>query len=221
VISLDIPSAAAPFAVFGVGLLGAALSLVSELLIAKLLPGFGEVPGVRVRTVTSLVTAAICIFFALRLENEGQLPAFLFLVVLGVQLARIDIDLHLLPNALVLLLLLGGVILLFAPTLAGQPWDDFLRALAGGAILFGTYLVLALISPQGIGMGDVKLAGPAGLYLGYLGWSQLLYGGLLGFIVGGIASAFYVMRHRKNQPAEVAYGPSILAAAMTVALVAG
>src|SRR5215470_15011565 len=44
------------------------------------------------------------------------------------------------------------------------------RALLGGLVLGGTYLVLALLRPGGIGGGDVKLAGLAGLALGWLGW---------------------------------------------------
>jgi leader peptidase (prepilin peptidase)/N-methyltransferase len=219
--SLDTANAAGLFSVACVGLVGAALSFASELLIAKLIPRFGELPGSRVRVVTAFLTAAICAAFALRLENEVLLPAFLFLAVLGMQLARIDVSLHLLPNPLVLLLLLGGVILLFAPTLASHPWNNFLRALAGAAILFVIYLILAIISPGGIGMGDVKLAGPIGLYLGYLGWGQLLYGGLLGFVAGGIASAVMLRRHRSERPTEVAYGPSMLIAAFAVTLVSG
>jgi leader peptidase (prepilin peptidase)/N-methyltransferase len=92
---------------------------------------------------------------------------------------------------------------------------------AGAAILFVVYLILAVISPGGIGMGDVKLAGPIGLYLGYLGWSQLLYGGLLGFVAGGVASALILRLHRDERPTEVAYGPSMLIATVAVSLVWG
>ena len=63
-------------------------------------------------------------------------------------------------------------------------------------------------------MGDVKLAAPVGLYLGYLGWSQLLYGGLLGFVLNGILSPFVLCaRNRAERASEVAHGPSMLAAA--------
>ncbi|TAP45887.1 prepilin peptidase [Arthrobacter sp. S39] len=203
----------------GMGLLGASLSLLADLLIARLLPRFGRLPRGRVRTATAAITAVVCFAFALRMEDEPVLPAFVFLGVLGIQLARIDIELHLLPDPLVLLLLAGGAALLTASTLAGEPWSDLVKAVSGGAILFVIYLVLALISPKGIGMGDVKLAAPVGLYLGYLGWTQLLYGGLLGFIVGGIASAVLVGRGPEKTPAEVAYGPSMLAAAIAVVLV--
>jgi leader peptidase (prepilin peptidase)/N-methyltransferase len=202
-----------------VGLLGAALALLSEMLIARFLPYFARGQAARVRTATAASTAVVCFAFALRFGGGIILPAFVFLGILGIQLARIDIVLHLLPNPLVLLLLLGGIALLAASTLAGEPWSDLLNACSGGAILFVIYVVLALISPNGIGMGDVKLAAPIGLYLGYLGWAQLLYGGLLGFIVGGIASAVLVGRGPEKRPAEVAYGPSMLAGAITVILI--
>lgn len=201
-----------------IGLTGAGLSQLSELLITMLLPRFGRRPSRRMRVATATITAVVCFAFAQRIEDELLLAAFVFLGILGIQLARIDIELHLLPNPLVFFLLAGGAALFGASTLAGQPWSALLNAVSGGAILFVIYLALALISPNGIGMGDVKLAAPVGLYLGYLGWTQLLYGGLLGFIVGGIASAILVRRSRDNRPAEVAYGPSMLAAAITVIL---
>lgn len=217
--SLELTTTSGLLFAAGVGLVAATLGFFSEMLLARLLPRSGRLQAPRVRTASAAITAVVCFALALRISNELLLPAFIFLGILGIQLARIDILLHLLPNPLVLFLLLGGIALLAAATLAGAPWSDLLNACSGGAILFVIYLILALISPAGIGMGDVKLAAPIGLYLGYLGWSQLLYGGLLGFIVGGIASAVLVRHAPENKPAEVAYGPSMLAAAITVILI--
>ncbi|MGX9900242.1 hypothetical protein ACW0JT_10585 [Arthrobacter sp. SA17] len=90
--------------------------------------------------------------------------------------------------------------------------------MVAGAILFVIYLILAIISPRGIGMGDVKLAAPLGLYLGYLGWSQVFYGGALGFVAGGVVTAVLVRAARGEKPAEVAFGPSMFAAALAVIL---
>jgi leader peptidase (prepilin peptidase)/N-methyltransferase len=221
VISWGNAGSAGPLFVAVIGLLGFILAPMAELVIARLLPRLGGLPAIRVRVTTAAVTVAVCVAFAFRFGNDAQLPAFILLAILGIQLARIDISLHLLPNQLVLALLFGGLISLSASMLFGEPWSDVVRAVASGAILFVIYLILALFSPQGIGMGDVKLAGPVGLYLGYLGWSQLLYGGLLGFILGGIVSALMLRSNRANKPTEVAFGPSMLAATVALSLVSG
>lgn len=201
-----------------VGLLGLILSPLAELLIARLLRRLGPLPRLRARITTATITAALCAAFAFRFGADPGLPAFLLLAVLGVQLARIDVSLHLLPNPLVLSLLLGGLLCLMAATLGGQPWPDLVRALASAAILFVIYLILALISPASMGMGDVKLAAPIGLYLGYLGWSQLLYGGLLGFILNGVVAIFMLSRNRRVRASEVAHGPSMVGAAVAIGL---
>ena len=210
-----------PLFVVGLGLLGFILSPFAEWAIAKLLPRLRGLPSIRVRITTAAFTSVVCAAFALRFGLDSALPAFILLAVLGVQLARIDISLHLLPNPLVITLLLAGIVLFFLSVFAGSHWTSFLRAIAAAAALFVIYLILAIISPGGIGMGDVKLAGPIGLYLGYLGWTQLLYGGLVGFIIGGIASALMLRWRGKEGPTELAYGPSMLAATVVVALIWG
>lgn len=204
--------------VVAIGLLGFILSPAAEFLIARLLPRLGGLPTLRVRITTAAITGAACVAFVLRFGNIAALPALILLAVLGVQLARVDIALHLLPNQLVLILLIAGIFLLAAPLIFGQQADDFLRALLSAAILFAAYLILALISPGGIGMGDVKLAAPVGLYLGYLGWTQLLYGGLLGFIVNGITTAVLISGKRGSTATEVAHGPAMLGALAITAL---
>ena len=217
-ISFGDAGSAVPLLVAGIGLLGLILSPAAEWLISKLLPRLGSLPAIRTRITTAIVTGVLCAAFAFRLGFEPGLPAFLLLAILGVQLARIDISLHLLPNPLVLALLLGGFIGLIAAAGGGQEWTDLVRAAAGAAILFVTYLILALISPNGMGMGDVKFAAPVGLYLGYLGWSQLLYGGLLGFILNGMVTLLMVRTNRANRPSEVPHGPTMLAATVGIAL---
>jgi leader peptidase (prepilin peptidase)/N-methyltransferase len=199
-------------------LLGLALSPLAEALIARRLPRLGGLPTAPVRITTAAVTAALCGAFSFRFGLGFALPAFLFLAILGVQLSRIDVALHLLPNPLVLTLFAGGFLLLLLPGLLNMQADDLLRAAFGALILFAGYLVLGLISPGAIGMGDVKLAAPVGLYLGYLGWSQLLYGGLLGFILNGLVTVLLLSRKGRKKMAEVAHGPSMLGALAGVSL---
>lgn len=204
--------------IIGAALLGCILSPAAEMLIARFLPRLGGLPSVPARITTAALTGGACAAFAARFGITFALLPFIFLAVLGVQLARIDAAQHLLPNPLVLTLLMGGFLLLLTSSLLNKQTDDLVRAMVGAVILFVSYLILALISPGGIGMGDVKLAAPVGLYLGYLGWSQLLYGGLAGFILNGIVTLIVVSRNRRNQAKEVPHGPSMIAATTGTAL---
>jgi leader peptidase (prepilin peptidase)/N-methyltransferase len=167
---------------------------------------------------TAALTGVACGAFATRFGITFGLAAFIFLAVLGMQLARIDIALHLLPNPLVLMLLAGGFMLFMAQGLFTHQIDNLLRATLGAVILFLGYFILGLISPGGIGMGDVKLAAPVGLYLGYLGWSQLLYGGLVGFVLNGAITVAILNRKGRTRASEVAHGPSMLGALAAVTL---
>ncbi|AXJ11591.1 prepilin peptidase [Arthrobacter sp. PM3] len=167
---------------------------------------------------TAAVTFILSALLAWRFGPAPELAAFVLLAVAGVQLARIDLIHHLLPNKMVFPLLGGGLVLLTGAAVAQGAAENLLRGIAGAVILFVLYLFLALTSRNGLGMGDVKLAAPLGLYLGYLGWTQVFYGGALGFVVGGVVSVVTVLKNRGNKPKEVPYGPAMLAAGLAVIL---
>jgi len=205
-----------PLFIAAVGILGVVLGLVAEWTIVRTLPQLGGTPTAWVRITTAVLTGVLSALLALRFGNTWQLPAFIALAVLGVQLSRIDIAQKLLPNRVVLTLLLAGLTLLTTSAALTSDWGAFLRAVISAAILFVIYLILAIISPRGMGMGDVKLAAPVGLYLGYLGWAQLLYGALFGFVAGGLATVVLLRLKTKETLSEVAFGPSMLAACFCV-----
>jgi leader peptidase (prepilin peptidase) / N-methyltransferase len=79
-----------------------------------------------------------------------------------VVLSCYDIRQRRLPNALTLP---GAAVILLACALAGR----FLPALAGAAALAAMYLLVHLVTPAGMGAGDVKLAIGVGGLTGYLG----------------------------------------------------
>src|SRR5699024_2872321 len=93
-------------------------------------------------------------------------------------------------------------------------YSDLWRSMLAGAALAGAYLVLALISPSGLGMGDVKLAGMIGVVLGWYGWEEVLTGTIAAFVLGGLFAVVLLVSARANRKTQVAFGPWMIAGAV-------
>jgi len=141
------------------------------------------------------------------------LPALLYLAAITIALALIDLDTHTLPNRIVLPAYPIGVLLLVVATIASGDWGDLLRASIGAAALFAFYLVLVLVYPGGMGLGDVKLAGVLGLFLGYLGWPALIIGAFAAFVLGGLYAIVLLVTRRVARTGGIPFGPWMLAGA--------
>jgi leader peptidase (prepilin peptidase) / N-methyltransferase len=96
-----------------------------------------------------------------------------------IALAASDFDHRLLPNKIVYPLAAYGVI---ATLLVDR--GDLVENLVAGAGAFIFLLVAAIAYPAGMGMGDVKLGGAMGLYLGASVIPALLAAFLSGSVVG-------------------------------------
>jgi leader peptidase (prepilin peptidase)/N-methyltransferase len=161
-----------------------------------------------------LGTAVVFAVLAVRLGPEPELPAFLYLGAVGVALAMIDIDCKRLPDALVLPSYPIAGVLLAVAALADDRWPDLLRAGIGMAALYCFYFVLASIYPAGMGFGDVKLAGVLGIYLGWLGWGELVVGAFLGFLFGGVLGLLLMAFGQAGRKSKLPFGPYMLAGAL-------
>lgn len=153
--------------------------------------------------------------FTFRLGGYAQwslLPAYLYLGAVGAALAFIDLDVHRLPDLIVLPSYPIAFVLLLVPTVVTGQWGAMLRAVLAGAALFAVYLTLALISPGGggLGFGDVKLAGVLGLLLGWLGWSPVIISVLAAFIAGGVIALILLLLGRASRSSHIAFGPSMI-----------
>jgi leader peptidase (prepilin peptidase) / N-methyltransferase len=213
-----------------VGLLGALLGIVLGPFLAGLtlsVPAGDPVLGKRwwrggqasprrVGIVTGLAAVALGAV-AGAVGAEPQLPAYLWLAAVGVALAVIDLETLRLPDRLTLPSYPVGLVLLAIPA----DWPASGRAVLAAAITGAAALVLALLAPRGgLGLGDVKLLGVLGLFLGWLGWGVLVVGVALGFALGAVAAVGMLASRRAGLRDHLAFGPWLIAGAL-VAVVAG
>ena len=136
--------------------------------------------------------------------------AWVCFLLLGAVLARIDIRERRLPNPIVGGLAACTVVLLsFAAWQLNEP-RRILVALAAGFVLFLALLAMAVSSPSGLGMGDVKLGFVTGVMLGWLGWEWVFWGTFIGFTVGACWALILMMARRANRSTAIAFGPFLL-----------
>ncbi|MBA4248300.1 MAG: prepilin peptidase [Microbacterium sp.] len=139
--------------------------------------------------------------------------ALLYFASISIALTAIDLDTHRLPDAIVLPAYPVLAALLAAAAIAAGDLESAARAAAGAGILFAGYFALALISPRGMGMGDVKLAGVIGLVLGWFGWAALAVGALAAFILGGVVGVALIVARRASRNTGIPFGPWMLGGA--------
>jgi leader peptidase (prepilin peptidase) / N-methyltransferase len=146
------------------------------------------------------------------LAQWSLLPAYLYLGAVGSALTLIDLDVHRLPDLLVLPSYPIAFVLLLVPTVVSGQWGSLLRGVLAGLALFVSYLVLALISPGGggLGFGDVKLAGVLGLLLGWVGWGPVFVSVFAAFLIGGLIALVLLLAGRAGRKSHIAFGPSMI-----------
>jgi leader peptidase (prepilin peptidase)/N-methyltransferase len=169
------------------------------------------------RHTTWLVMAVALTWASLTFRVGGQaqwslLPAYLYLGAIGAALTLIDLDVHRLPDLIVLPSYPIAFVLLVVPTVVTGHWGSLLRAALAGLALFVGYLVLALVSPGGggLGFGDVKLAGVLGLLLGWLGWAPAIVSVFAAFVIGGVIALILLLTRRTSRSSSIAFGPSMI-----------
>jgi len=158
-------------------------------------------------------SAGLAVAVVLARHGAHDLALGLTLIALLVPIALIDLDHRIIPNRLTAL----GAVAALAIGLASDP-GGVPQQLIAGAAAGGFLLLAALARPGGMGMGDVKLAGMLGLFLGRDVAVALLVALLAGTLVG-----VAIMARRgtaEGRKTAIPFGP-FLALGGVVALVAG
>jgi leader peptidase (prepilin peptidase)/N-methyltransferase len=130
------------------------------------------------------LTAALCAGAVLAHHSAAAIALSLALILIVVPAALIDLEHRIIPNRITAL----GAVVALALGLVLDPGGEAARLIAG-ASAGGFLLLAALAYPAGMGMGDVKLAGVMGLFLGAAVAPALLIALLSGVLVGAVVIA--------------------------------
>ncbi len=163
--------------------------------------------------VVEALTAALAVAVVLVRHSAEGVALGLTLGAVLVPVALIDLDHRIIPNRITL----PAAVIAIAIGLALKP-AYVPEQLIAAAAAAGFLLLFALAYPRGLGMGDVKLAGVMGLYLG-----PSVVVALFAAVVGGTAVGVVVMARmgvRRGRRTAIPFGP-FLALGGVVGLLVG
>jgi leader peptidase (prepilin peptidase)/N-methyltransferase len=159
------------------------------------------------------MTGVLCVGAVLAHDSAAQIALGVALILIVVPAALIDLEHRIIPNRLTLLGAILAIVLGTALDPTGEP-----QRLIAGAAAAGFLLIAALAYPGGMGMGDVKLAGVIGLFLGRAAIPAILIALLAGVLYGALVIAR--KGPRAGRKTAVPFGP-FLALGAIVAVYAG
>ncbi len=164
---------------------------------------------------TELATAALVVGAAL--EFDRVWVAVIMAAFLGLMpaIALMDWRHKIIPNRLVYPSLVAFPVLIGAAALA-HGGVDAARGGVGFLAYGGGLLVVAIVSPRGMGMGDVKLAALIGLVLGALGLSYVGVAAGAGILLGGLG-ALGALAAGMSRKRAIPFGPFLAAGAVVAA----
>lgn len=144
-----------------------------------------------------------------RLGLSWVLPAFVAYVTTLAILSAVDLDERRIPNKVLGPMSIAGALLLgTAALIQGRP--AAIGQMALGAVGYAApMLLLGLVAPGSMGMGDIKLAGYIGMHLGWFGLAQVLVGAFGAFLIGAVVGLTLIALRKKGRKDTVPFGPSM------------
>jgi leader peptidase (prepilin peptidase)/N-methyltransferase len=95
------------------------------------------------------------------------------------------------------------------------PEPSILSGVIGGAIGFVFFLIVFLINPKGLGMGDIKLATLIGLVTAFPG---VIFALLIGIFIGGLVAVVLLLFKIKGRKDVIPYGSFLALGPMVILL---
>jgi len=139
-----------------------------------------------------LIVAPFCVFFAM-------------LVVVSVT----DLSHGLVPRHLIYSGMSIVVPLLVATSAVDHRWHSLVGSAIAGVVAFAAFFAVWWFVPQGMGFGDVRLAGAIGVTVGYLSLLHAYVAFLVGFVVGAVFGLAVAAVTSSGRKARIPFGPSL------------
>jgi leader peptidase (prepilin peptidase) / N-methyltransferase len=174
-------------------------------------------PPLAVEAASAVLLGAL----AARVHPALVLAAACWLALFAAPLAFTDIAVRRLPDVLTGPALADTVLLLTAASAADGNWAPMTRAALGTAALSSFLLVLALISPSGMGLGDVKAAAALAALLAWRGWPALLAGSFAGFLLAALYGTALLVTGHATRKHQIPLGPFMITGAFLAVLAPG
>jgi leader peptidase (prepilin peptidase) / N-methyltransferase len=187
--------------------------VVSWLLLRGRCRACGAAISARYPAVEALTGALYALVTWARWDDASGIALGIVLVTVLVPVALIDLEHRIIPNRITA----PAAVIALAIGLA-LDMDFVVEQLIAGAAAGGFFLLAAIAYPRGMGMGDVKLAGVMGLYLGRGVGLAVLVGLVAGVLVGAIIIAR--VGAKEGRKTAVPFGP-FLALGGLIAIFAG
>lgn len=148
----------------------------------------------------------------------GLLRIGLFLIVLPA--AAVDLSICKIPNQFLLVGLILRGILLVAEVFVQDVviWQLLVDIVVGALIPVLFFLLMRALFKNSIGMGDVKLFGLTGLYLGLEGNLGLIFYTL---IIAFVVALFLLISKKKGRKDSIPFGPCILLGTFLTLIISG
>jgi leader peptidase (prepilin peptidase)/N-methyltransferase len=175
-------------------------------------------PSLAQATVLTALFAALSAGAVLLTGARPATAALVWAAGAGVVLARVDLASHRLPDRVTYpaAVVCAAAFLVDAAVLGS--WAALVRAVAAAAVAFAVPFAVAVVAPEAMGLGDVKLLGLLGLVLGWFGWGVLLVGLFLGLLTGAVVSVVLLAGRRAGWRTALPFGPPLLLGAVLALL---
>ena len=160
--------------------------------------------------IVEILTALLFLLTFLKYGLNTEFVIMLILISSLIVVSFIDLKYQIIPNIITFSFIPMGLILaiIFSHI-------TFINSLLGLIIPAGILLLIAFIYKKGMGIGDVKLIGMIGVFIG---WKYALISIFIGALIGSAYGIYMMLTDKMTRKTKIPFGPFISSGAVIMIL---